>query len=440
MISPDEYVNWLQLKCIKAVAIESNRSEKEVHAEAKAIMDNMAHSFNLPSTKAVGYLVLKCLRRLLDKVMVNMEALRKIRKLSHNNPVVFMPTHRTYVDFLLISLLCYDQDLRLPAICAGADFLTSKFVGEALRRCGAFFIRRSFGSDRLYWTLFTEYVQSHIVHNEAPIEFFVEGQRSRTSKSLYPKFGLVQVIAEPFLRSQVYDTLVVPVTINYDRLLESFLYGRELLGAPKPKENGLRSPTAHYIYERNVKKTVATLAHEVVHVQNKQTILTLWPLAASAIQAELRAKGHVNHGDLIEKVAEIYYLQLYADLFEVDGERLKLKAADVNRSTDLPEDVLQDAIPNVVLHNAVNPLAYLLSDFGFVLIVCREQTEYTHVEREFTFLRTVFEKEFVQKPNSASEDLRVVVDVLVNAGLLERNGDELPIRDLQAASVPHETD
>ena len=92
-------------------------------------------------------------------------------------------------------------------------------------------------------------MQAHLIGNECPIEFFVEGQRSRTSKSLYPKFGLVQVVAEPFLRSHVYDTVftvfwnwqimfevVVPVTINYDRLLESFLYGRELLGSPKPKE------------------------------------------------------------------------------------------------------------------------------------------------------------------------------------------------------------
>lgn len=139
--------------------------------------------------------------------MVNLDALKEIRQIATKNPVVFMPTHRTYVDFLLISLLCYDQNLKLPAICAGADFLSSKFVGEALRRCGAFFIRRSFGSDRLYWTLFTEYVQTHLIGNECPIEFFVEGQRSRTSKSLYPKFGLVQVIAEPFLRSQVYDTV-----------------------------------------------------------------------------------------------------------------------------------------------------------------------------------------------------------------------------------------
>lgn len=50
-------------------------------------------------------------------------------------------------------------------------------------------MRRSFGSDKLYWTVFSEYVQKLITDGEAPIEFFIEGTRSRTAKSLMPKFG-----------------------------------------------------------------------------------------------------------------------------------------------------------------------------------------------------------------------------------------------------------
>lgn len=69
----------------------------------------------------------------------------EIKQLCEKNlPVVFMPTHKSYMDFLLISLLCFDRQIPLPAICAGEDFRTSAFLGEALRRCGAFFIRRTF--------------------------------------------------------------------------------------------------------------------------------------------------------------------------------------------------------------------------------------------------------------------------------------------------------
>ena len=101
-------------------------------------------------------------QRFFNHIYLNLDALGECRERVAGAPIVFMPTHSTYVDFLLISLLCYDQDLRLPTICAGADFLTSKYVGGILRRCGAFFIRRSFGSDRLYWALFSEYVQLHV--------------------------------------------------------------------------------------------------------------------------------------------------------------------------------------------------------------------------------------------------------------------------------------
>ena len=57
-----------------------------------------------------------------------------------------------------------------------------KGVGEVLRRCGAYFIRRSFGKDKLYWALFTEYTQTHVINGDAPVEFFIEGTRSRTGE------------------------------------------------------------------------------------------------------------------------------------------------------------------------------------------------------------------------------------------------------------------
>ncbi|VDO77924.1 unnamed protein product [Onchocerca flexuosa] len=68
------------------------------------------------------------------------------------------------------------------------------------------------------------------------IEFFLEGARSRSGKSLYPKFGLLQMCVEPFFRCQLYDLIVVPVTIDYDKILEEFLYAYELFGFPKPQE------------------------------------------------------------------------------------------------------------------------------------------------------------------------------------------------------------
>lgn len=111
-------------------------------------------------------------------------------------------------------------------------------MGQILRRSGAFFIRRSFADDALYRAVFSEYVQAILCATQ-PLEFFVEGTRSRSGKSLYPKFGLLQTAVEVFLRGRVSDIMVVPVSLTYERTLEENLYAAELLGIPKPRESTL---------------------------------------------------------------------------------------------------------------------------------------------------------------------------------------------------------
>lgn len=48
------------------------------------------------------------------------------------------------MDFLIVSLLCFDHNLSLPVVATGVDFMASKFLGETLRRCGSFFMKRQF--------------------------------------------------------------------------------------------------------------------------------------------------------------------------------------------------------------------------------------------------------------------------------------------------------
>ena len=80
-----------------------------------------------------------------------------------------------------------------------SDFKGMKFVGWLLRQCGAFYIRRAFGSDYLYWAIFTEYVQTQLRNGDQPLEFFVEGTRSRTAKSYVPRVGkLKHLIQKPW--------------------------------------------------------------------------------------------------------------------------------------------------------------------------------------------------------------------------------------------------
>merc|ERR1712226_46277 len=191
-------------------------------------------------------------KRAFDNIYVNARSFKLIKELLTKGPVVFLPSHRSYMDFLLVSLILFAYDLPLPVIAAAVDFLGMKFVGELLRRCGAFFIRRSFKTDKLYWTIFYEYVQAHLHSAKFPIEFFIEGTRSRTGNFLYPKSGMLNVVCQDFFKGRVTDVYFVPVSISYERLFEEALYAFELAtGLPKPRESTSGMLKARKVLDEN---------------------------------------------------------------------------------------------------------------------------------------------------------------------------------------------
>ncbi|KAL7387854.1 hypothetical protein ABVT39_002611 [Epinephelus coioides] len=222
---------------INQVSKETGKAADDLQEEASAILEEMAHSQQLSTVRFFAFTLSKVFKTLFRSICVNEEGIQRLQQAIQEHPVVLLPSHRSYMDFLLMSYILYTYDLALPVIAAGMDFMGMKFVGEMLRMSGAFFIRRSFGGDKLYWAVFSEYVRTILKNGFAPVEFFLEGTRSRTAKSLTPKLGLLNIVMDPFLKGEVFDVNVVPVSISYERILEETLYARELLGIPKPKES-----------------------------------------------------------------------------------------------------------------------------------------------------------------------------------------------------------
>ncbi|GIX84646.1 dihydroxyacetone phosphate acyltransferase [Caerostris extrusa] len=218
---------------IKQLSEEKGCTEEEIEEQARDIIDEMSHNFSFRVIRFFGYVLSKFMKSVYGRIFVNKKGMEKIASISNQYPVLFLPTHRSYADFLLVSYVCFYFNLPVPVIAAGLDFLGLKYLSFLLRGAGAFFIRRSFVGDRLYKELFSEYVQTHIEGCEFPIEFFIEGTRSRSAKSLVPKL----VILDMYFSSRVSDIIVVPISISYDRTLEEMLYAYELLGVPKPKES-----------------------------------------------------------------------------------------------------------------------------------------------------------------------------------------------------------
>ncbi|XP_019849514.1 PREDICTED: dihydroxyacetone phosphate acyltransferase-like [Amphimedon queenslandica] len=222
---------------IKEISVSNGVSEESVVKLVDEIVDEIGHKMALPAVRTVAMIIRGTLRRVISGIYIEKQGLEELGAAVKRYPVVILPSHRSYLDFILVSYFLLENNIQLPAIAAGQDFMNMKVISSLLRRSGAFFMRRTFGSDRLYKLIFTVYMQTVLTNRQNPIEFFIEGTRSRTAKTLHPKLGLLSMIVEPYLHGLVDDVLLAPLSISYERTLEESLFARELLGIPKPKES-----------------------------------------------------------------------------------------------------------------------------------------------------------------------------------------------------------
>ncbi|XP_037305583.2 dihydroxyacetone phosphate acyltransferase-like [Pungitius pungitius] len=222
---------------VQEIATEKGSSLEEVREEASVILEEMSQKLQMGFIRLMAYILSKVFKRIFTGIYVNTEGLNALKQAIQEGPVIVLPNHRSYLDFLVISYVMFTYDIPVPVIAAGMDLSKMKVVGEIISRSGAFFIRRTIGSDKLYWAVLSEYVKTIVKTGFAPLEFFVEGLRSRSLKSLMPKFGMMHMVLEPFFKGEVYDIKLVPISLSYDRVMEESLLAQELLGIPKPKES-----------------------------------------------------------------------------------------------------------------------------------------------------------------------------------------------------------
>jgi glycerol-3-phosphate O-acyltransferase len=161
--------------------------------------------------------------------------IERVREAAKDGTLVLLPSHKSHIDYLILSYVFNEENLQLPLIAAG-DNLDFFPVGPIFRRGGAFFIRRSFKGDRLYAAVVDAYVR-RLIRDGYPIELFLEGGRSRTGKLLPPKFGMLNMIVDAALAVPQRTAYFVPVSIGYERVVEAGSYERELIGGEKKKED-----------------------------------------------------------------------------------------------------------------------------------------------------------------------------------------------------------
>ena len=173
-------------------------------------------------------------KNIYDGVIIDRKGMARVRNISKEMPLVVVPCHRSHIDYLLLSYVFYKENIQLPFVAAGIN-LSFWPIGYIFRKSGAFFIRRSFKGLDLYSEVFARYVKA-MLNERMPIEFFIEGGRSRTGKMVMPKFGLLSMILKAYQQRGEGNLGIIPVYIGYDRVIEEKSYIKELEGATKTNE------------------------------------------------------------------------------------------------------------------------------------------------------------------------------------------------------------
>ncbi len=233
----DLFNKLLQSKAIAKAVEDEARSKKVSHEKAQQnaieLMEEIAANFSYEAIRVTDRVMGWTWSKLYQGINVNGgERVRQLAQDGHE--IVYVPCHRSHMDYLLLSYVLYHQGLVPPHIAAGIN-LNFWPAGPIFRRLGAFFIRRTFKGNKLYATVFREYLGELFTRGYS-VEYFVEGGRSRTGRLLDPKTGTLAMTIQAMLRGGNRPITLVPIYIGYEHVIEVGTYAKELRGAAKEKE------------------------------------------------------------------------------------------------------------------------------------------------------------------------------------------------------------
>ena len=166
---------------------------------------------------------------------VELEHLENLSAVGDGVEIIYAPCHRSHMDYLLLSYIIYRKGFAVPHVAAGAN-LNMPLIGRFLRKGGAFFLRRSFKGDALYPVVFAKYLGFMMARGH-PLEYFIEGGRSRTGRLLSPRTGMLSMTVRSYVRDPKRPVMFMPVYFGYERIVEGRTYIGELSGQPKQKES-----------------------------------------------------------------------------------------------------------------------------------------------------------------------------------------------------------
>jgi glycerol-3-phosphate O-acyltransferase len=221
-------------EAVQQIAEQEDVSEDDIRERVREQLDEIVARPSLLTLKVFSSLLSFVWYRIYDGFEVDVEGLEEVREAARKSSIVLVPSHKSHIDYLVLSYIFYTYGMITPLIAAGVN-LSFWPLGPLFRGAGAFFIRRSFRGEELYPVVFREYL-IHQMEEGYPIEFFIEGTRSRTGKLIKPKYGMLDMIIRAYTSGRIDSVKIVPISVGYEKIIEEGSYRREVLGAEKEKE------------------------------------------------------------------------------------------------------------------------------------------------------------------------------------------------------------
>ncbi len=474
---------------IQEQAAGDEAKREALSKKAFDILDEVAAEPRIHWPLALNWVLNLFWNRMYEGFVVDEEGFERIRQAVRKSPVVFCPSHKSHVDYLVLSQLCLHYKVPLPHIAAGVN-LSFWPMGPIFRHSGAFFMRRSFQGDELYPEVFRTYLR-HVMQEGFPIEVFIEGTRSRTGKLLSPRFGILSWLLQAFQEGASEDLQFIPISIDYEKLVESGAYVRELSGGDKQKEDvagllkarkALRSrygkiyvqvgqaiSVSQVLAERGVERTggdrdhkrllVQDLAHRILFSIN--SVATVTPSAIVAFCLLNHRRRGMTHTALLDRARWLLAwvqrrgARLSATLDEFDraladaiarfsrdgsiriqdtGEELIYSVSDQRRLT-------LDYYRNNLIHHFVPAAISMLAVESFTVDVVPLDA----LRPRILDLSRLFKNEFLfRSERHFTTELRMAIDDLTREGLIrEEDGfvvkvaEAVPLRQTFRAILEH---
>lgn len=356
----------------------------DVRREADRYLEEIAADYSYTFIKWMERFFSWVWNNIFDGIEVDEEGLRRVKKLAQHHTLVYVPSHKSHLDYLLLSYLFFRHNLYPPFIAAGHN-LSFWPAGPIFRRAGAFFIRRTFSGQRFYAEVFSIYVKTliRLGHN---IEFFIEGGRSRTGKLVLPKMGLLSIIIQAFEEKYCDDLIFIPTSICYDQIPETESYVRELKGESKKPEDIKQLVNARRVLKRRYGKVyvrfgkpislaqyVSRQGIDLARASSKERHALYRNLALAIIEAINEASVVTPHSLAASALLTTARPGITAQTFKLTTklfyEYLQFIGAHFARTFTHPETVLEEALDDFEKTRAISRIKADEPDDDDIIII-----------------------------------------------------------------------